>query len=64
MTIIEIGKACSTHRAIAIYTNFFGNCQAKRPSEDREKDGKIMLQKYDVRVTWFKLSQNELQLFL
>jgi homoserine acetyltransferase len=64
MTNIEIGKACSTHTAIVIYTTLLGNCQAKRPSENLEKDGKIIFQKYDVRVTWFNLSQHVVQIFL
>jgi len=46
-----MGKVCSKHIAIVIYTTLLGNCQAKRPSENLEKDGKIMFQKYDVRMT-------------
>jgi hypothetical protein len=29
MTNIEMGKACSTHTVIVIYTNLVGNCPKK-----------------------------------
>jgi hypothetical protein len=51
VTIIEMGKVCSTHTAIVIYISLLGNYQAKRPSENLEKDGKIMFQNYNVRMT-------------
>jgi hypothetical protein len=64
MTNNEIGKAFSTHTAIVIYTTFLWDSQAKMPSENLEKDGKIVFKKHDVRVTCFNLSQNEVRLFL
>jgi hypothetical protein len=46
-----MGKACSKHTAVVIYTTFIGNRQAKRPSENVTKDRKITSQQYDLRVT-------------